>query len=125
MRAAMEEVIEGGPWLLQGQPTVLQKWVPGMALRRHGHSQIPIRIKLRHLPVELWTIDGLSTVASGIGRPLYPDAIMKACTRLDFVCVCVMIDFNASLPKHVIVVAPGDDGSEHPCRVDVEYEWVP
>ncbi|KAL0455560.1 UNVERIFIED_CONTAM: hypothetical protein Slati_0895200 [Sesamum latifolium] len=41
-----------------------------MALRKHGHSQVPIWIKLRHLPVELWTIDGLSTVASGIGCPL-------------------------------------------------------
>ncbi|KAL2251986.1 UNVERIFIED_CONTAM: hypothetical protein Sindi_2320900 [Sesamum indicum] len=29
----MEEVIEGDPWLFQGQPIILQKWEPGMAMR--------------------------------------------------------------------------------------------
>ncbi|KAL0298919.1 UNVERIFIED_CONTAM: hypothetical protein Sradi_6551700 [Sesamum radiatum] len=68
--AAMEEVIEGGPWLFQGQPIVLQKWEPSMALRKLKYTQVPVWIKLRHLPVGLWTTDGLSTVASGIGKPL-------------------------------------------------------
>ncbi|KAL0293423.1 UNVERIFIED_CONTAM: hypothetical protein Sangu_3237900 [Sesamum angustifolium] len=67
----MEEVLEGGPWLYLGQPIVLQKWEPGMVLRKLKHTEVPVWIKLRHLPVELWTTDGLSTVASGIGRPLY------------------------------------------------------
>ncbi|KAL0444896.1 UNVERIFIED_CONTAM: hypothetical protein Slati_2212300 [Sesamum latifolium] len=75
---AMEEVLEGGPWLFQGQPIVLQRWEPSMTLRKRSHTQVPIWIKLCHLPVELWTPDGLSTVASGVGRPLYPDAITKA-----------------------------------------------
>ncbi|KAL2251900.1 UNVERIFIED_CONTAM: hypothetical protein Sindi_2312300 [Sesamum indicum] len=82
--AYMEEAIEGGPWLFQGQPIVLQKWEPGLVMRKLKHTQIPVWIKLRHLPVELWTEEGLSTVASGIGKPLYPDAITRACTRLDF-----------------------------------------
>ncbi|KAL0373966.1 UNVERIFIED_CONTAM: hypothetical protein Sradi_3312300 [Sesamum radiatum] len=74
---AMEEVIEGGPWLLNGQPIILQKWEPGMVLRKLQHTQVPVWIKLRHLPVELWTNEGLSTVASGIGKPLYLDAITE------------------------------------------------
>ncbi|KAL2226340.1 UNVERIFIED_CONTAM: hypothetical protein Sindi_1992700 [Sesamum indicum] len=45
--------------------------------------------------IELWTDEGLSTVASGIGRPLYPDTITRACTRLDFTRVCVMLDVCA------------------------------
>ncbi|KAK4383265.1 hypothetical protein Sango_2792600 [Sesamum angolense] len=93
----MEEVIEGGPWLYLRQPIVLQKWEPGMVLRKLKHTEIPIWIKLRHLPVELWTTEGLSTIASGIGRPLYPDAITRACTRLDFTRVCVMLNVSSSL----------------------------
>ncbi|KAL0434453.1 UNVERIFIED_CONTAM: hypothetical protein Slati_2779600 [Sesamum latifolium] len=88
-------------------------------------EEVPIWVKFCHLPVELWTNDGLSTVVSCIGRPLYPDAITKACTRLDFARVCVMIDYNATLPKHLIVLAPGDDGHELPYGVEIEYEWVP
>ncbi|KAK4407908.1 putative ribonuclease H protein [Sesamum angolense] len=122
---AMEEVIEGGPWLFQGQPIVLQRWEPGMVLRKHKHTQVPVWIRLCHLPIEFWTDDGLSTVASGVGRPLYQDTITRACTRLDFARVCVMLDISSTLPKHLIIMMPREDGTEVPCKVEVEYEWVP
>ncbi|KAL0293419.1 UNVERIFIED_CONTAM: hypothetical protein Sangu_3237500 [Sesamum angustifolium] len=83
-RLDMEDVIEGGPWLFQGQPIVLQPWEQGMSLRRQKHTQIPVWIRLRHLPMEYWTDEGLSTVASGVGTPLYTDSITKDCSRLDF-----------------------------------------
>ncbi|KAL2240790.1 UNVERIFIED_CONTAM: hypothetical protein Sindi_0720200 [Sesamum indicum] len=93
--AYMEEATDGGPWLFQGQLIVLQKWETGMAMRKLKHIQVPIWIKLRHLPVELWTNQGLSIVASGIGKPLYPDTITKACTRLDFAHVRVMLNVTS------------------------------
>ncbi|KAK4384658.1 hypothetical protein Sango_3038500 [Sesamum angolense] len=111
----MEEVIEGGPWLFQGQPIVLQRWEPGMVLRKHKHTQVPVWIRLRHLPVEFWTDDGLSTVASGVGRPLYQDTITRTCTRLDFARVCVMLDISSTLLKHLIIMMPKEDGNEVPC----------
>ncbi|KAL2228506.1 UNVERIFIED_CONTAM: hypothetical protein Sindi_1830300 [Sesamum indicum] len=77
----MEEVIEGGPWLFQGQPIVLQKWEP--------------------------------------------DAITRACTRLDFARVCVMIDVTHELKKHIIIMTPDEEGGETPRKVDIEYEWLP
>ncbi|KAL2251973.1 UNVERIFIED_CONTAM: hypothetical protein Sindi_2319600 [Sesamum indicum] len=97
--ADMEDVIEGGPWLFQGQPIVLQKWEPGMVLRKQQHTQY----------------GGLST-----GKPLYPDAITRACTRLDFARVCVMVDVTSNLPKHIIIMNPDEDGGESPCKVDVD-----
>ncbi|KAK4381638.1 hypothetical protein Sango_2948000 [Sesamum angolense] len=97
----------------------------GMALRKLKHTQVPVWIKLRHLPVELWTTDGLSTVASGIGKPLYLDAITRACTRLDFARVCVMLDISSKLPRYVIIMIPLENGGESACKVDVEYEWLP
>ncbi|KAL2248033.1 UNVERIFIED_CONTAM: hypothetical protein Sindi_2655600, partial [Sesamum indicum] len=89
------------------------------------HTQVPVWIKLRHLPMELWTEEGLSIVASGVGKPLYPDAITRACTRLDFAHVCVMLDATSNLPKHIIIMTPNEDGGESPCKIDVEYEWLP
>ncbi|KAL0295588.1 UNVERIFIED_CONTAM: hypothetical protein Sangu_3194000 [Sesamum angustifolium] len=99
-RFAMEDVIEGGPWLFLGQPIVLQCWEQGMSLRRQQHTHVPVWIRLKHLPMEYWTEEGLSTVASGIGTPLYSDGITKDCSRLDY-------------------------AREDPKRVDVEYEWLP
>ncbi|KAK4384690.1 hypothetical protein Sango_3035700 [Sesamum angolense] len=112
-RAAMEEIIEEGPWLFQGQPIVLQCW-----------EQVWVRLK--HLPMEYWTEDGLGTVASGVGIPLYTDKITKNCSRLDYARVCVMLDCNSTLPKHLVVMNPMmREGQEIPAKVDVEYEWLP
>ncbi|KAL2237652.1 UNVERIFIED_CONTAM: hypothetical protein Sindi_0956900 [Sesamum indicum] len=61
----------------------------------------------------------------GVGKPLYPDAITRACTRLDFARVCVMIDVTQKLEKHIIIMTPDEDGGETPCKVDIEYEWLP
>ncbi|KAL0282900.1 UNVERIFIED_CONTAM: hypothetical protein Sradi_7247400 [Sesamum radiatum] len=76
--------------------------------------------------MEYWTEEGLSTVASGIGTPLYADSITKNCARLDYARVCVMLDFDSELPKHLVVISPVlRNGKEDPKRVDVEYEWLP
>ncbi|KAL2228566.1 UNVERIFIED_CONTAM: hypothetical protein Sindi_1836300 [Sesamum indicum] len=96
-----------------------------MVLRKLKHTQVPVWIRLTHLPVELWTVEGLSMVASGIGRSLYSDAIMRACTRLDLARVCVMLDVSSTLPKHIIIMMPNEDGGETPCKINVEYEWQP
>ncbi|KAL0285349.1 UNVERIFIED_CONTAM: hypothetical protein Sangu_2783100 [Sesamum angustifolium] len=74
----------------------------------------------------LFQDEGLSTVASGVGTPLYTDSITKDCSRLDFARVCVLIDFNSALPKHLVVISPVlRNGKEDPKRIDVEYEWLP
>ncbi|KAL0289527.1 UNVERIFIED_CONTAM: hypothetical protein Sradi_7071800 [Sesamum radiatum] len=122
----MEEFIEEGPWLFQGQLVVLQPWEQGMSLRRQKLLQVPVWIRIRHLPMEYWTEDGLSAVASGIGTPLYTDKITKNCLRLDFAQVCVMLHYHSKFPKHLIVLSPIlSEGKEVPIKVDIEYEWLP
>ncbi|KAL0386423.1 UNVERIFIED_CONTAM: hypothetical protein Slati_4603500 [Sesamum latifolium] len=123
--AFMEEVIEEGPWLFQGQPVVLQPWEQGMSLRRQKHIQVPVWIRIRHLPMEYWTEDGISAVTSGIGTPLYTDKITKNCLRMDFARVCVMLDYHSKLPKHLVVLRPITyGGNESPIKVDIEYKWL-
>ncbi|KAL0288241.1 UNVERIFIED_CONTAM: hypothetical protein Sradi_7101600 [Sesamum radiatum] len=98
----------------------------GMSLRRHKHIRVPVWVRLRHLPMQYWTEDGLSAVASGIGTPLYMDKITKDCLRLDFARVCVMLEYSSKLPKHLIVLSPIlSEGKEVPIKVDIEYEWLP
>ncbi|KAK4383213.1 hypothetical protein Sango_2797500 [Sesamum angolense] len=97
-----------------------------MSLRGQKHTQIPVWIRLKYLPMEYWTDECLSTVASGVGTPLYTDGITKECSHLDFARVCVMLDFNSELPKHLVVISPViRNGKEDPKRVNVEYEWLP
>ncbi|KAL2252627.1 UNVERIFIED_CONTAM: hypothetical protein Sindi_0057400 [Sesamum indicum] len=75
--------------------------------------------------MEYWTTEGLSTISSGVGKPLYSDAITRACTRLDFARVCMMLDVTKKMTKHIIIMTLDEDGGETPCKIDVEYEWLP
>ncbi|KAL2243888.1 UNVERIFIED_CONTAM: hypothetical protein Sindi_0506800 [Sesamum indicum] len=36
-----------------------------------------------------------------------------------------MLDISSKLPKHVIMMSPDEDGGESPCKIDIEYEWLP
>ncbi|KAL2235532.1 UNVERIFIED_CONTAM: hypothetical protein Sindi_1285400 [Sesamum indicum] len=90
-----------------------------MAMRKLKHTKVPVWIRLRYLPMEYWTREGLSTVASGVGKPLYPDAITRACTRLDFARVCVMIDVTHELKKHIIIITSDEEGGETPSMRNV------
>ncbi|KAL0392867.1 UNVERIFIED_CONTAM: hypothetical protein Sradi_2509500 [Sesamum radiatum] len=60
-----------------------------------------------------------------MGKPLYLDAIIKACTRQDFAHVFVMLNISSTLLKHIFIMVPKEDVSETSCKVYVEYEWVP
>ncbi|KAK4383216.1 hypothetical protein Sango_2797800 [Sesamum angolense] len=90
-------------------------------------SKLPKHVVIiKHLPTEYWTDEGLSGVASSIGQPLYTDAVTKQCSRFDYARVCVMLDYNSVLPKHLVIMSPFmRDGKEVACRVDIEYEWLP
>ncbi|KAL0445881.1 UNVERIFIED_CONTAM: hypothetical protein Slati_1716000 [Sesamum latifolium] len=102
-----------------------EKWVPGLPLSKHCPTHVSIWIRLKHLPMEFLTDEGLSTIASAVGKPLYSDRITRACSRLDFSCICVLLDYSSTLPKHLIVISPTKGGDKIPCHIDVEYEWVP
>ena len=36
-----------------------------------------------------------------------------------------MIDVTQKLAKHIIIMTPDEDGGETPCKVDIEYKWLP
>ncbi|KAK4384408.1 hypothetical protein Sango_3063800 [Sesamum angolense] len=70
--AAMEEVLEGGPWLYLGQPIVLQK------------------------------------------RSMHETGF--------FARVCVMLNVNSKLPKHIVIMMRNEHGGESACKVDVDLD---
>lgn len=85
-----------------------------------------IWVKFQNIPTECWTTEGLSTVASAVGRPLYPDAFTSSMERIDYARVCVIIDINSNFKDHVYMLLPSRDGEYNgSCKVHIEYEWRP
>ncbi|GJV47844.1 RNA-directed DNA polymerase, eukaryota, reverse transcriptase zinc-binding domain protein [Tanacetum coccineum] len=76
----MEKVIEQGPWIVNHKPLFVQKWDPIIGLERKEENKIPIWAKLKNVPPEAWTRDGISALASSLGKPLRMDNITaQAC----------------------------------------------
>ncbi|KAE8705789.1 hypothetical protein F3Y22_tig00110418pilonHSYRG00293 [Hibiscus syriacus] len=65
---------------------------------------IPILVHLYNVPLELFSNDGLSYIASAIGFSLSMDSITASKTRLEFAKVCVEIEASDVIPKSIDVV---------------------
>ncbi|KAG5235270.1 DUF4283 domain-containing protein [Salix suchowensis] len=93
---ALDAVLERGPWMFGGKNIILQKWSPKFQFDKSRIARIPVWIRLKGLPLPLWTKQGLSLAASMVGTPLSCDEPTISCSRLDYARLC--IELNASLP---------------------------
>ena len=62
-------------------------------------ARVPVWVRLYNVPLEYWTIKGLSCVASAIGVPLHTDHTTLLRKRLSYARVCVEIDASKTLVK--------------------------
>ncbi|KAJ4821962.1 hypothetical protein Tsubulata_034557 [Turnera subulata] len=83
-------------------------------------AKIPVWTKLKHVPLELLTREGLSYLANAIGKPLHVD---QDCSRLfkgNCANICIEVNFSQPL-KHELVV----DFNGETVRIEVSYSWKP
>ncbi|GKE27956.1 RNA-directed DNA polymerase, eukaryota, reverse transcriptase zinc-binding domain protein [Tanacetum coccineum] len=69
----MDFVLENGPWMVNNKPLIVQKWDPDVIIDKSDPKSLPCWIKLYNVPLEAWTVKGISTIASGLGKSLIMD----------------------------------------------------
>lgn len=121
-QANLQGVLEQGPWLFGGKHLILQKWDPRFQFDAGQIKTLPVWIRLKGLPLPLWTTKGLSLVASMVGKPLSCDEATHKCSRLEYARICVEIDAEMAYVHKFEVVTPL---STQPITIHVEYEWKP
>ncbi|KAJ9167399.1 hypothetical protein P3X46_022054 [Hevea brasiliensis] len=114
-------VLESGPWYMANNPLVMRRWQPKMKLLELDKSKIPVWIKLMGIPMEYMTMQGLSYIASAVGKPLYVDRATASMSTIAFAKVCVEISIEDKIMEDISVM--DDDGEE--LLVRVEYLWMP
>ncbi|KAI8551298.1 hypothetical protein RHMOL_Rhmol06G0174900 [Rhododendron molle] len=118
---AYRSLMETGPCHIAGKLMILKQWEPQMVLTKEKLSTIPIWVQFSNLPLELWTAQGLSYIASGVGKPLYADDLTEKGLRLSFAKICVEVTVDSPLPDVVEVeYANGASAS-----VVAKYPWKP
>lgn len=119
MEGACRQIVEAGPWHFGGRLMVLQVWHPNNEFEKEGLSKLPIWIQIHNIPLQYWTAEGLSYIASAVGKPLYANEMTEQASSISYAKVCVEIDASATLPHSVdLLIASGRF-----VTIDFKYPW--
>ncbi|GKC92279.1 RNA-directed DNA polymerase, eukaryota, reverse transcriptase zinc-binding domain protein, partial [Tanacetum coccineum] len=113
----MKYVINHSPWLVNGKPLIVQKWDPEVVIVKESPCKIPIWIRLYNVPLEAWSIKGLSAISSRLGRPLMMDQMTsdmckEGSGRLGYARVLVEIDASKSYLDKIEINYVDDEKEE-------------
>ncbi|XP_030540728.2 uncharacterized protein LOC115748390 [Rhodamnia argentea] len=114
------KVLDMGPITILRSTMMLQPWHPKLKLKKPANDTLPVWIRMRDIPLSLWSPQGISRIASAIGNPLYVDVQTEQMKRLSFARVC--IEIKASRPRVQVIKLRWDDEL---ITIGVEYEWNP
>ncbi|GKB83474.1 ATPase, F1/V1/A1 complex, alpha/beta subunit [Tanacetum coccineum] len=127
----MEKVIEQGPWIVNHKPLFVQKWDPTIGLEKTEETKIPLWAKLKNIPLEAWTKDGISALASSLGTPLRMDNVTaQACQvgrgRAEFARFLVEFDVKKGFKDEIMIQYKSKENVVKGVKkVVVEYLWEP
>lgn len=60
-------------------------------------NKLPLWIRLYNVPLQYWTAECLSYLASAIGKPLYADEMTESSKRISYAKICVEVDVKSVL----------------------------
>ncbi|GJS94245.1 zinc knuckle CX2CX4HX4C containing protein [Tanacetum coccineum] len=70
----LEDVLEGGPWLIRKSLIILKKWSMDTRLLKEDLTRIPIWVKLHDVPIQVFEEDCISLIDTFIGNPVMLDS---------------------------------------------------
>ncbi|GJT15613.1 RNA-directed DNA polymerase, eukaryota, reverse transcriptase zinc-binding domain protein [Tanacetum coccineum] len=127
----MESVVNSGPWMVNNKPFFVQKWDIHVCLDKREPTHIPIWVRLCNIPLEAWTTNGISALASRLGKPLIMDNLTaeickKGVGRVKYARVLVEVPANKCVPDEIEVIYRDKDRVEI-CRkkIIVKFDWLP
>ncbi|KAL7232375.1 hypothetical protein ACSBR2_010405 [Camellia fascicularis] len=103
---ALKSILDESPYYIGSKLIIIKKWHPVMTLTKNVFSSVPIWVKIFNVPLELWTEEGLSYIASFIGNLLYLDEFIQNHSQLTFARICIEIEATKEIPSKLITQAP-------------------
>ena len=84
-------------------------------------------IKLYNIPLEYWNEEGLSHIASAVGKPLYVDSFTASKQRITYARLCVELQADKEANESFDLSMKGidDNEDEEVIEIAIEYQWKP
>ncbi|XP_071739508.1 uncharacterized protein [Rutidosis leptorrhynchoides] len=127
----MLDVMENGPRIIRTIPMILNKWMPKASLTKEDLSKVPVWVKIHDVSLSGFTEDGLSCIASRIGKPMMLDSYtstmcMDSWGRPNYARALIEVHAKQELKESLVVATPSLDGkTQAKDEVKIEYEWRP
>ncbi|GJY29500.1 zinc knuckle CX2CX4HX4C containing protein [Tanacetum coccineum] len=127
----LNQVVNSGPWMVNKKPLVVHKWSVDLNLDNTKLDRIPLWVKLCNVPLEAWTVKGISALASRVGKPLVMDSVTaNKCKQgigiARYARVLIEVSTKKGLASDVEIVYKNVEGTvQYRKSVKVEYDWKP
>jgi len=121
---SMEAVLAEGPKHVASKLLLLQPWKEGVNYSNVNATTLPIWVKFSNVPLSYWNNDGLSYLASSIGKPISVDATTAKLEPLPFARICVEVNAESNFPSSIKVAVLHDEDLNY-VPVTVEYQSKP
>ncbi|GKA90474.1 trichome birefringence-like protein 3 [Tanacetum coccineum] len=112
-------------------PLILNKWMPNLVLKKEEVTKVSVWVKMHKVPVVSYSKDGLSLIATQIGKPIMLDAFTSSMCedpwgRLGFARALIEVSADKALKQEVVMAIPEEDSMGHTKEtIRLEYEWKP
>ncbi|XP_019250861.1 PREDICTED: uncharacterized protein LOC109229761 [Nicotiana attenuata] len=92
----MKEIMCAGPYTMNGRPMIMKHWSPYFDFAAEFLTDIPLWVKFPKLPMNCWSGNSLSKIASTIGIPMFADECTAKQTRISY--ARILIEVNVTKP---------------------------
>nr|XP_043613031.1 uncharacterized protein LOC122585002 [Erigeron canadensis] len=116
---------------LDDWPIFLSEWTSNVGLTKQDLSTVSVWVKLYDVPLVAYSKDGLSLIASTLGKPLLLDAYtsqmcLNSWGRHSYARALIELDASRDLKDTLVIAIPNVHGEGvSKVEVYVEYEWKP
>ncbi|GJZ03193.1 trichome birefringence-like protein 3 [Tanacetum coccineum] len=113
-KTGVDQVLEQGPWMIRNTPIILTKWSANLALTKDKVTKVPVWVKMHKVPVVAYYEDGLSLIATQVGRPIMLDTFTsEKCAdpwgRLGFARALIEVGADKELKQEVTMAIHNED----------------
>ncbi|GJZ01931.1 zinc knuckle CX2CX4HX4C containing protein [Tanacetum coccineum] len=110
-RVGLEAVLEGDPWLIRKSLIILKKWSMDTRLLKEELTRILVWVKLHDVPIQVFEEDGISLIATFIGKPVMLDSYTSSMCKdswgkSSFARCLIEVNFEVDLVDVVTIGIP-------------------
>nr|GEW20103.1 hypothetical protein [Tanacetum cinerariifolium] len=111
------DVIEKGLWIIRSILIILNKWSRNVSLTKEDLKKVHVWVKLRDVPLVGFNQDGLSAIATKVGKLIMLDSYtsimcMESWGRLSYARAMVVISAINEINESIMVATPSLVGGE-------------